>query len=130
MAFMGVPSIISLNSTLEGSFVSNSSLDIDGEVFGNIKCSHLTIRARGTVRGDVIASTASVHGYVKGVVRAKHVKFGKTAKFDGEVFYSSIVVDSGASINGSLHMVAENDIIPAIQESDALPVEPEMSNNT
>ena len=68
------PSIITQDVNLLGNIVSEGNIDLDGTLNGNVRCSILTIRANGYVKGEVVANSVTVYGKVKGLISAKHVQ--------------------------------------------------------
>ncbi|MBY0407993.1 MAG: polymer-forming cytoskeletal protein, partial [Rickettsiales bacterium] len=69
-----IPSVITADVNVLGNIVSDGNMDFDGTLNGNIRCNMLTIRANGSIKGEVVANTVMVYGRVKGLIRAKNVQ--------------------------------------------------------
>ena len=59
-------SVISINVEMSGTIVSPDELHIAGKIEGKVRASSITIRASGTIKGDVVAETVIVYGRVEG----------------------------------------------------------------
>ena len=101
----------SLNSlvqgtTVEGTVKSESDIRVDGTIKGNLHCkSKVIIGPTGKVEGEVRCENAVVEGQFEGtllVEAALHVK--ETAKVTGEIAAGKLIVQPGATINGSFDM--------------------------
>jgi len=94
------PSIITHDVNLLGNIVSEGNIDLDGTLNGNVRCSILTIRASGYVKGEVVAGSVTVYGRVKGLIRAKHVQLCASCNVEGIVMHETISIEDGAFIDG------------------------------
>jgi cytoskeletal protein CcmA (bactofilin family) len=64
----------------------------------------VAISEKASVTGDVRANSVILSGYLKGNIFANtRVELLKTARIDGNISYSSIGMEVGASINGNLN---------------------------
>lgn len=96
----GQPSVISSEMNVLGNIVSDGTLDIDGQIDGNVKCRNLTVRGNGRIRGDVIAETVKIFGVVTGMVKARNVVLHESAHVEGVIMHESLSVEDGAFIDG------------------------------
>jgi len=102
-------SIIGPTLRVEGNLIIQKGVRIDGIVDGNIlqqdgQDSVVAISEKASVTGDVRANSVILSGYLKGNIFAKtRVELLKTARIDGNISYSSIGMEVGAIINGSLN---------------------------
>jgi cytoskeletal protein CcmA (bactofilin family) len=102
-------SIIGPTLRVEGNLIIQKGVRIDGIVDGNIlqqdgQDAVVAISEKASVTGDVRANSVILSGYLKGNIFAKtRVELLKTARIDGNISYSSIGMEVGASINGSLN---------------------------
>lgn len=94
------PSIITRDVNVLGNIVSEGNIDFDGTLNGNIRCSILTIRANGHIKGEVVADTVIVYGKIKGLIRAKHVQLCASCNVEGIVMHETISIEDGAFIDG------------------------------
>ena len=102
-------SIIGPTLRVEGNLIIQKGVRIDGIVDGNIlqqdgQDSVVAISEKASVTGDVKANSVILSGYLKGNIFAKtRVELLKTARIDGNISYSSIGMEVGAIINGTLN---------------------------
>ncbi|MBN8531055.1 MAG: polymer-forming cytoskeletal protein [Alphaproteobacteria bacterium] len=96
------PSILSQDINILGNIICEGYLDIDGKIDGNIKCTELSLRKNGTIRGDIIADTVHIYGTVKGLLKARSVHLYKTAYVEGIIMHESLSIEDGASVDGQL----------------------------
>lgn len=95
-----IPSVITSDVNVLGNIVSDGNIDFDGTLNGNIRCSILTIRANGSIKGEVTANTVMVYGRVKGLIRAKNVQLFSTCNVEGIIMHETIAIEDGAFIDG------------------------------
>lgn len=95
-----IPSVITSDVNVLGNIVSDGNMDFDGTLNGNIRCSMLTIRANGSIKGEVVAGTVLVYGRVKGLIRAKNVQLFSTCNVEGIIMHETIAIEDGAFIDG------------------------------
>jgi cytoskeletal protein CcmA (bactofilin family) len=102
-------SIIGPTLRVEGNLIIQKGVRIDGIVDGNIlqqdgQDAVVAISEKASVTGDVKANSVILSGYLKGNIFANtRVELLKTARIDGNISYSSIGMEVGASINGNLN---------------------------
>ena len=102
-------SIIGPTLRVEGNLIIQKGVRIDGIVDGNIlqqdgQDAVVAISEKASVTGDVRANSVILSGYLKGNIFAStRVELLKTARIDGNISYSSIGMEVGASINGNLN---------------------------
>lgn len=102
-------SIIGPSLRVEGNLIIQKGVRIDGIVDGNIlqqdgQDAVVAISEKASVTGDVRANSVILSGYLKGNIFANtRVELLKTARIDGNISYSSIGMEVGASINGNLN---------------------------
>jgi len=95
-----IPSIVTQDVNVLGNIVSDSNIDFDGTLNGNIRCSILTIRENGFIKGEVVANNVFIYGKVKGLVRAKHVHLFAGCNVEGIVMHETLSIEDGAFIDG------------------------------
>lgn len=101
----------SLNSLVQGTMVegtvrSESDIRIDGTVKGNLHCkAKVIIGPSGVIEGEVKCQNAVIEGQFEGtlfVEETLHIK--ETARVTGELAAAKLIVQPGATINGSFDM--------------------------
>ncbi len=95
-----IPSVITSDVNVLGNIVSDGNMDFDGTLNGNIRCNILTIRANGSIKGEVVANTVMVYGRVKGLIRAKNVQLFSTCNVEGIIMHETVAIEDGAFIDG------------------------------
>lgn len=94
------PSIISVDMTVTGDFVSDGEIQVDGKIKGDVHCSKLTIGQRGTVEGTVCAERALLRGKIVGQIEAQQVTLMSTATVIGDIVHEALTIEPGAHIEG------------------------------
>lgn len=103
--------IISASVKVEGDFVSQGNVLIEGEVEGSLKTEKdLRVGEHARIAADVSAASATVAGEVRGnIIIAEKLKLEPTAKVYGDIRTRDLVIASGAVVNGKIVMDADAD---------------------
>ncbi len=98
--------VVGTGAHFNGVLKVNGSLRIDGEVEGEISATgSVIVGSGGVVKAEVVADSAVVAGYVRGVIRAKgKVELQKGSKLEGDVHASSFKIEDGAFFQGNCKM--------------------------
>jgi cytoskeletal protein CcmA (bactofilin family) len=102
-------SIIGQSMVIHGNLLISKGIRVDGVVDGNIlqqdgQNAVIAISEKAKVNGDLKAGSVIVAGYLRGNIFSNtRVELLKTARIDGNISYSSIGIEVGAVINGTLH---------------------------
>lgn len=94
--------IVRRNRTIKGDIRGKGELDLRGKVNGTIEVDVLTIGRKGYVKGDVIADTVRVMGYVQGSIQARQVILEAGAHVEGELSYEKLSVAPQADLSAKL----------------------------
>ncbi len=94
--------IVGPSVKVEGDFVSEGNIIIEGQVTGKIKTSkQLRVEEGAKVVADVTADSAVVSGEVRGNMRlATTLELMPTAKVFGDVATKTLIVSAGAILQG------------------------------
>ena len=95
-----VPSIIAADLKIVGNLMCGGSIEIEGEIEGNVTCGNATIRRTGSVKGDVTADAIQVDGEINGLVKGKDIVLSESGRVTGVIMYESLSVKDGAYIDG------------------------------
>jgi len=100
--------IISASVKLEGDFVSQGNVLIEGEVEGSLKTEKdLRVGEHARIAADVSAASASVAGEVRGNLEVTNrLELEPTARVYGDIKTSDLIVASGAIITGRITMTS------------------------
>jgi cytoskeletal protein CcmA (bactofilin family) len=93
-------SVINADLRVTGDLISESDVQVDGSVNGDIRTRTLTIGQHGEVRGEIIADKIRICGAVVGQVRARDVSLAETARMIGDILHESLSIEPGAHIEG------------------------------
>jgi cytoskeletal protein CcmA (bactofilin family) len=107
--------IISASVKVEGDFVSQGNVLIEGEVEGSMKTEKdLRVGEHARITADVAAASATVAGEVRGNVDvSQRLQLEPTARIYGDVKTRDLVIASGAVVNGRISMDTEESGRPA-----------------
>jgi len=104
-----IDTLIGPNTEIKGDVIFSGGLRVDGKLSGNVSAqdssnkSLLTISDQGEVNGNVKVPHVIINGLVNGNVSSSgKVLLQSRAKIVGDVFYSSIEMELGATVNGSM----------------------------
>lgn len=104
----GTLNMIAAGTVIEGEIKSSGDLRIDGTVRGSVLSkSKVVVGVTGLIEGDVFAQNADISGTVKGKTTVNETTFLKnSAKVNGDIVTSKLVVEVGASFTGNCNMGA------------------------
>jgi cytoskeletal protein CcmA (bactofilin family) len=105
---------------LEGNIEAFGNIRVDGKIHGHIKSKAKVALGNGAfVQGNIVAQNADIEGEVKGKLEISEMLVLKsTAVINGEILTGKLVVEPGATFNGSCRMGAASKEIK-IGESNA-----------
>lgn len=104
-----VETVIGESVHVEGNFVGDGDVRIEGKVTGSIKTSgNLRIGARASIKADVEAASIHLSGRIQGNVTAKeHLECTDSARIRGNIATKALTVATGAALNGKVTMKVE-----------------------
>jgi cytoskeletal protein CcmA (bactofilin family) len=94
-------STISRGMTVVGKIVSEGTVQVLGQIEGELRALSVLINEAATVEGDVVAEELTIGGMVKGTIRANRVKLNGTAVVEGDIFHRSLSIEENARFEGS-----------------------------
>ena len=118
-----VPSIVSVDMTINGDIVGAGDLQVEGKVVGKVEVSNLVIAESGRVEGEIIAKGVAISGELQGTVRAGMITLTETAKVEGDVLYDKLSIEAGAQIEGQCRRIYEKQGDKILPLSDERPAE-------
>ena len=95
-------SIICADMKINGSVISEGSLQIDGIVDGDVSATDITIGASGQITGEVKAEVVKVKGKIRGSIRARKVELETGAHVKGDIVHSSLQIQPNAVFEGQV----------------------------
>lgn len=93
-------SVLASDLRITGEISSTGTIEILGEIEGNLTARGLIVGAEGRVNGTVSAESVEVKGRLNGQVATQSFALRATAEVEADVAYSSLVIESGAQIEG------------------------------
>jgi cytoskeletal protein CcmA (bactofilin family) len=96
-------SVIDPGLVITGTLEGDGELQIDGEVRGDIRCTHLTVGNAATVDGNIAADEVVIRGKVKGVIGANRVILTDGAHVESDIFHKRLAIEEGAYFDGGSH---------------------------
>jgi cytoskeletal protein CcmA (bactofilin family) len=96
--------VIARGVRVEGDFVSQGEVVIEGDVNGHVTTSGaLTIGSEAKLKADIQATEASVAGTIHGNVTVKgRLELKATANITGDVTCETAVIEAGACLSGKV----------------------------
>ena len=96
------PSLLGKEIKILGKVSSTGALQLDGVLEGEIKASKLVIEKSAKVVGSVTSEDLVIKGRIIGPVFGKKVRFGASARVEGDTFHETIAIEDGAYYEGSI----------------------------
>lgn len=100
--------VIGKGTVLEGNIETFGNIRIEGKVIGNVKSkSKIALGSSCHIEGNIHAQNADIEGEVRGKIEISEMLVLKsTAVIHGDISTGKLVVEPGASFNGSCKMGA------------------------
>jgi cytoskeletal protein CcmA (bactofilin family) len=80
--------------------ISQGTLQVDGEVEGDVAGAEVIIGEQGKVTGTVAADRVIVRGRISGVIRGMTVALQSSARVEGDIHHMSLAIEQGAEFDG------------------------------
>ena len=96
------PSLLGKEIKIFGKISSKGALQLDGDLEGEITASKLVIEKSAKVVGSVTSDDLVIKGRIIGPVFGKKVRFGSSARVEGDTFHETIAIEDGAYYEGSI----------------------------
>ncbi len=96
----GGRTVLAADIRLSGDLTSTGTVEILGEVKGDVTAHTLIVGAEGQLKGTVSADVVEVRGHLDGKVSCLTFTLRSSAIVLAEVNYESLVIESGAQIDG------------------------------
>ena len=101
-------SLITKETSLEGTINTDSNLRIDGKFKGTINStSKIVVGENGFLDGDVSCEEISVYGRVRGTIKTSLIKVNSGSFVDGNISYENMSVTEGSEIVGILNVLPQ-----------------------
>lgn len=80
--------------------ISQGTLQVDGEIEGDVRGSEVIIGEQGRVTGTVAAERVIVRGRISGVIRGVTVALQSSSRVEGDIHHMSLAIEQGAEFDG------------------------------
>ena len=97
-------SVLAADLRITGEVSSTGTIEVLGEIEGNITSKGLIVGAEGRVSGTVSAENVEVRGKLDGSVATHGFALRASAEVQADVLYSTLTIESGALIEGKFAM--------------------------
>lgn len=97
-------SVLANDLKIVGEVTSGGSIEILGEVDGNLSAHGLIVGSEGRVSGTVRAETVEVRGKLEGKIATEGLTLRATSQVAADITYSTVVIENGASIEGNFNL--------------------------
>ncbi len=95
-------SLLGKDIEITGKVSSKGALQLDGILEGEITAAKLVIEKSAKVVGSVTSGDLVIKGRIIGPVFGKKVRFGSSARVEGDTFHETIAIEDGAYYEGSI----------------------------
>jgi len=80
--------------------ISQGTLQVDGEIEGDVGGAEVIIGEKGKVTGTVAAERVIVRGQISGVIRGITVTLQASSRVEGDIHHMSLAIEQGAEFDG------------------------------
>ena len=89
-----------------GDIVSDSNIQIEGDIIGNVSCSgKVLIGSSGKLKGNLVCVNAEIDGTVHGELTVENLlTMRSTARIKGDIQSTKLTIEEGAFFEGSCVM--------------------------
>lgn len=94
-------SVLANDLKIVGEVTSAGSIEILGEVDGNLTAHGLIVGSEGRVSGTVRAETVEVKGRLEGKIATEGLILRAAAHVAADITYTTVVIENGATIEGN-----------------------------
>ena len=111
-------SVIGTDLTILGdriTIISQSKLQIDGDIRGNVHGRVVSIAKGGSVTGEIWADRIDVGGAVRGPIVAVNIALRDSARVEGDMMYQKLSISEGAEFDGRARLIRDaSDLMPLL----------------
>lgn len=112
------PTVLARDLEIEGQIVSQGIIEIEGKIKGTLKGGAVIIRETGIVQGEIFAENTQIKGNFQGKLHSKTIAVASKAVVNGEIEYSTLSVEDGASIDGNFKKIQEGQTLSKPSEKE------------
>lgn len=122
-----IDTIIGLNVTVKGNLHNKGSIQVNGNVEGEVKSDeNIIIGDSAVIKGPVIAKKVEVSGEIHGIVEASEkLDINPTGKIFGDISVKSLNIKEGAIFVGKSSMPGKEHASSSSEKTDTTKASPE-----
>ena len=94
-------SVLAQDLKIVGEITCNGTIEVLGEIEGNLAARGLVVGTEGRVAGSVVADMVEVKGRLNGRVSSDSFTLRAAAHVTADITYTTLVIESGAQIEGT-----------------------------
>lgn len=109
--FKDAETIIGASIKVKGNFLGQGNIIIEGALEGSLKTeANLFVGDKAMVVANIESKDAIINGEVKGNIKIHgYLALGRTAKIFGDIQYTELSIEKGASVTGQFLILTESD---------------------
>jgi cytoskeletal protein CcmA (bactofilin family) len=111
-------SVIGTDLTILGdgiTIISQSTLQIDGHIRGNVHGRVVLINKGGSVTGEIWAERIELSGAVRGPIVAVNIALHDSARVEGDIMHQKLSISEGAEFDGRARLLKNaSDLMPML----------------
>ena len=112
--------VIAEGLKIEGRVTAEGSVEVNGQIEGELHCTSLLVSHKGQIVGTIQAERVVVDGTVDGPIEAGSVVLKSRARVVGDIHHQSLAVERGAFFDGCSAQLRGNGKTPKKLERKAL----------
>lgn len=102
---IGFETVVGANCTIEGKFLSNGNVRLDGVFSGTLEITgNVLVGETAKIEADIEAHNISIAGAVRGNVKGNKVQLLRTGRIWGDISATALTTEEGAFIDGKITM--------------------------
>ena len=119
-------SLVDRHSSFDGRYETDHDLRVEGSISGEVLCRGiLTIEREASARARIQARDAQIRGRLEGdIVCSGRLLLAATAVVTGTIKATTLVVEEGASLSGTVDTTQKAAVVPETQRPAVVPAGP------
>ena len=115
-----LPSVVGQNLKITGNLEGECELEIEGQIYGDIRCNRIILGKSARVEGNITANEIVIRGKVTGIIRANRAIVQEGADVKGDIFYRRLALEEGAQFEGAIRTQERPiETVPPVAEDGA-----------
>jgi cytoskeletal protein CcmA (bactofilin family) len=94
-------SVLASDLHIKGEVSSTGTVEISGEIQGNVTSKTVVIGAGGRVEGSIAADNVDLQGTFDGTIAAQGLTLRSSCDVKAEICYATLAIETGAIVDGT-----------------------------